>query len=275
MSDIIQFQGQNIRQVEHDGATYFSIVDVVAVLSASSNPKRYWTDLKRKLNKEGSQVYENIVQLKMKAADGKKYKTDCANRETIFRIIQSIPSPNAEPFKTWLAQTGEQRLQEIEDPAKAMDRVRQGFRDLGYTDEWIETRINTKKGRIELTNEWQRRGIKEQSDYATLTAILSAGAFGVIPSDHKKIKNLKEENLRDHMTREELIFTELAELQTRKEAINEDAQGLEENKEAAKKGGIAAGAARQAFEEQTGQKVVSENNFIKQIKAAKDKLLGK
>ena len=274
MSDLIQFKGQNIRQVEYDGVTYFSIIDVVAVLSDSNNPRRYWSDLKGRIDKEGFELYANIVRLKMIASDGKNRQTDCANRETILRLIQSIPSPNAEPFKTWLAQTGEQRLQEIEDPAKAMDRVRQGFRDLGYSDDWIETRINTKKGRIELTNEWQRRGIKEQGDYATLTAILSAGAFGLIPSDHKKIKSLKEENLRDHMTREELIFTELAELQTRKEAINEDAQGLEENKEAAKKGGIAAGAARQAFEEQTGQKVVSEGNFIKQIKAAKDKLLG-
>ena len=175
MTDLIQFEGKNIRQVDHDGQTYFSIVDVVAVLSESPNPRRYWSNLKRQNN----QLYPITVQLKMIAPDGKNRSTDCANREGVLRIIQSIPSPNAEPFKRWLAQVGEQRLQEIDDPSKAMDRVRQSFRDLGYSEEWIETRINTKKGRIELTAEWKRRGITESKDYAILTAILSAGAFGV------------------------------------------------------------------------------------------------
>jgi len=275
MSELIRFKGQEVRQEKYNGETYFSIVDVTAILSESNNARRYWSDLKSKLKKEGSQVYENIVQLKLRSSDGKSYKTDCANREIIFRIIQSIPSPNAEPFKRWLAQLGEERLQEIDDPTQAMDRVRQSFRDLGYDDQWIETRIKTKKGRIELTNEWQRRGISKQMDYAQLTAILSGATFGVIPADHKKIKGLQKENLRDHMTREELIFTELAELETKNEAIKDDAQGLEENKEAAKKGGIAAGAARQAFEDQTGRKVVSSSNFLNQIKKAKAKLLGK
>jgi len=158
MSELIRFKGQEVRQEEYNGETYFSIVDVTAILSESNNARRYWSDLKSKLKKEGSQVYENIVQLKLRSSDGKSYKTDCANREIIFRIIQSIPSPNAEPFKRWLAQLGEERLQEIDDPTQAMDRVRQSFRDLGYDDQWIETRIKTKKGRIELTNEWQRRG---------------------------------------------------------------------------------------------------------------------
>jgi len=270
MSNLINFEGQNIRQLEHDGETFFSVVDVVAVLSESSNPRNYWNMVK----KRDTQLYTICVQLKLPSSDGKKYKTDCANREGILRIIQSIPSKKAEPFKRWLAATGEERLQETENPDQAIERVYQSFRDLGYSDEWIGVRLETKKGRLELTDEWKARGITEQSDYSTLTAILSAGAFGVIPSDHARLKNLKSENLRDHMTRQELIFTQLAEIQTKDEAIADDAKGLEENKEAARKGGAAAGAARRAFEKETGKKVVSSSNFINQIKAAKAKLLG-
>jgi len=267
MSDLINFEGKTIRQTIYNGETYFSVVDVVAVLSESPNPRRYWSNLKRQDN----QLYPITVQLKMTATDGKQRSTDCANREGIFRIIQSIPSPNAEPFKLWLAQLGEERLQEIEDPTKAMDRVRQGFRDLGYENEWIETRIRTKKGRLELTDEWKARGIKLHPDYAILTAILSLGTFGLIPSEHKEVKGLKRENLRDHMTRQELIFIELAEIATKEQAIKVDAKGLEENKEAAAKGGDAAGVARKAFEERLGQKVVSSSNFKKQIKEAKER----
>jgi len=216
-------------------------------------------------------VYDNFVQLKLEAPDGKKYNTDCANRQTIFRVVQSIPSPNAEPFKDWLAQLGEERLEEIEDPAKAMDRVRQNFRDLGYSDEWIETRIRTKEGRVELTNEWKKRGIGDHKEYQQLTAILSVGTFGLIPSDHKRVKGLGRENLRDHMTREELIFTELAEMQTKRETVDADAQGFQENRVAAIKGGRAAGKAREAFEQETGQRVVSKRNFLQQIMDARKK----
>lgn len=269
MSNLIQFEGRQIRQLEHDGETYYSIVDIVAVLSESPEPRKYWNKIKNR----DSQLSPIWRQLKMIAADGKNRQTDCANREGVFRIIQSIPSPNAEPFKRWLAQTAEERLQETEDPSQAVDRVYQSFRDLGYSDEWIGIRLETKKGRLELTDEWKARGVTEQSDYSTLTAILSAGAFGLIPSDHKQIKGLAKENLRDHMTRQELIFTQLAEIQTKDEAIINDAKGLEENKEAARKGGAAAGAARMAFEKETGKKVVSSSNFINQIKAAKAKLL--
>lgn len=268
MSDLINFEGKTIRQVIYNEETYYSVVDVVAVLSESSNPRKYWHQVKSRDN----QLSPIWRQLKMIAPDGKNRLTDCANREGIFRIIQSIPSPNAEPFKLWLARTGEERLQEIEDPSKAMDRVRQGFRDLGYSDEWIETRIRTKIGRIELTNEWKERGIQKHPDYAILTAILSLGTFGLIPSEHKKVKGLNRENLRDHMTREELIFIELAEIATKKEAIKADAKGFEENKEAAAKGGNAAGMARRTFEEQMGQKVVSSSNFKAQIKEAKERM---
>lgn len=268
MSDLLNFEGQQIRKQIYDGEDYFSIIDVVAVLSESAQPRKYWNKIKNR----DSQLSPIWRQLKMTASDGKQRATDCANREGIFRIIQSIPSPKAEPFKRWLAETAEQRLQEMEDPTKGMDRVRQNFRDLGYDPEWIETRIRTKQGRIELTNEWKKRGISEQAEYAELTAILSGATFGVIPSDHKRVKGLQGENLRDHMTRTELIFTELAEIGTKEEAIKTDAQGLEENKEAAKKGGTAAGAARKAFEEKTGNKVVSPSNFLNQIKAAKKRL---
>ncbi len=266
-----QFNGYTIRKEWHNEEWYFSIVDIVAALSGSNNPRRYWSDLKSKLKREGAQVYETIVHLKMIAPDGRKRSTDCANRQTIFRIVQSISSPNAEPFKDWLAQLGEERLEEIEDPAKAMERVRQNFRDLGYSDEWIETRIRTKEGRIELTNEWKKRGIADYKEYQQLTAILSAGTFGLIPSDHKRVKGLGKENLRDHMTREELIFTELAEMQTKRETINVDAQGFQENRIAAVKGGRAAGKAREAFEQETGQRVVSPTNFLKQIMNARKK----
>lgn len=274
MSDLINFEGQEIRQTNYNGETYFSIVDVVAVLTDSKDPKQYLKRLRQRDEQLKIYMGTNCTPVAMITRTGKQRNTLAGNRESVFRIIQSIPSPKAEPFKQWLAQTAEERLQETEDPTQAMDRVRQSFRDLGYPDDWIETRIKTKKGRIELTNEWQRRGISKQKEYAELTAILSGAAFGVIPSDHKRIKGLEKENLRDHMTREELIFTELAELQTKNVTIEDDAQGLEENKEAAKKGGIAAGAARQAFEKEAGRKVVSSNNFLNQIKAAKDKLLG-
>lgn len=274
MNELINFEGQQIRQTEYEGETYFSLIDVVAALTNNSRPNKYWSDLKVRLRKEGFEVSDYIGRLKMIAPDGKSRSTDCANRETILRIIQSIPSLKSEPFKQWMAQVGEQRLQEINDPAKAMDRVRKEFRDLGYSDEWIETRIRTKQGRLELTAEWESRGIGTRKEFARLTATLSAGVFGVIPSDHKRIKGLEKENLRDHMTREELIFTELAEIRTKKQAIADDAQGFEENRKAAEKGGKAAGEARKAFEKETGEKVVSSNNFLSQIKAAKDKLLG-
>ena len=274
MSELINFQGKDIRQLEYNGETYFSFVDVVAVLSESKDPTQYLKRLRQRDEQLKSYIGTNCTQVRMMTNTGKQRNTLAGNRQTVFRIIQSIPSPKAEPFKQWLAQLGEERLQEIEDPVKAMDRVRQNFRDLGYADEWIETRIKTKKGRIELTNEWQRRGIKDQREFAILTAILADGTFDLIPSQHKRVKGLKKENLRDHMTEEELIFTQLAELETRKGAIIEDAQGLEENKEAAKKGGLAAGAARQAFEKQTGRKVVSSKNFLNQIKESKEKLLG-
>ena len=254
-----------------DYLAWVSVIDIVEVLSESKNPRRYWSDLKRKLKKEGyGQLYEKIVQLKLEASDGKKYSTDCANTETMFRIIQSIPSPKAEPFKQWLAQVGYERVQEIENPELAAQRAREYYKELGYNEEWIDKRLQSINIRGQLTDEWQDRGVQEGLEYAILTAEISRATFGLAPSDYKKYKGLKRENLRDHMTNLELIFTMLGEEQTKLEAIKEDAKGFEENKDAAIKGGSAAGKALGAFEDETGNKVISQDNFKDQIKAAKE-----
>lgn len=265
MSDLIQFESNEIRRVwdEKSEQWYFAVVDVVGVLSETSNPKRYWSDLKRKLTKEGAdQVYENIVRLKIKASDGRNRATDCANTETLFRIIQSIPSPKAEPFKMWLAQLGRERLEEIENPELIYDRMRETYLAKGYDTEWIEKRIESKKIRDRLTDEWDSRGIERGLEYAILTAEISKGAFGIKPSEHKEIKGLKRQNLRDHMTEAELLITMLGEYTTRTIAENEDAQGFDENRGAAKRGGQVAGNTRREIEAETGEAIVSEDNFL-------------
>ncbi len=267
---IVVFQEKQIRRLWHQEEWWFSVIDVIEVLSESQNPRRYWSDLKIKLKREGaSQLYEKIVQLKMVSSDGKLYNTDCANTETLFRIIQSIPSPNAEPFKGWLAQVGYERVQEIENPELAAERARQYYRDLGYNEQWIETRLQSIAVRGQLTDEWKTRGVQEGREYSILTAEISKATFGLNPVEHKALKDLKRENLRDHMTNLELIFTMLGEEQTKQEAIGSDAQGFPENKTAAGKGGRAAGKALDAFEAETGKKVVTDENFKQQIAAAK------
>ena len=267
---IIVFQEKQIRRIWHEEEWWFSVIDIVEILSESKNPRRYWSDLKRKLKKEGyDQLYEKIVQLKLEASDGKKYSTDCATTETMFRIIQSIPSPNAEPFKRWLAKVGHERVQEIENPELAAERAREYYKALGYDDKWIETRLQSIQVRGQLTDEWKNRDVKEGLEYAILTAEISKATFGLVPSEYKNLKGLQKENLRDHMTNLELIFTMLGEEQTRQESIKDDAQGFEENREAAIKGGTAAGDAREAFEKRTGDKVVSNQNFKQQVEEAK------
>ena len=268
---LIVFQEKNIRRTWHNEEWWFSIVDIVEVLIENKRARKYWNDLKKKLSEEeGSQLSDFIGQLKLPASDGKKYKTDCANTEGIFRVIQSIPSPKAEPFKRWLAQVGYERIQEIENPELAAERARQYYRDLGYSEDWIEKRMQSIEIRGKLTDEWKNRGVKEGLEYAILTAEISKASFGMTPSEYKKYKDLKRENLRDHMTDLELIFTMLGETQTRIEAVNKDAQGFVENKEAAKKGGRAAGKALDAFEKESQQKVVNSSNFKDQIKQAKE-----
>lgn len=210
------FKGKGIRKIIHKNEWWFSITDVVEVLTESPHPRRYWSDLKRQLvESEGySELYDFIVQLKLLSSDGKKYDTDCANTETIFRIIQSIPSPKAEPFKRWLAKVGYERIQEIEDPELATKRTRALYKLKGYSDDWIEKRMRGIAIREELTDEWKNRGAQEQKDYEILTAEISKSAFGVTPSEYKELKGLERENLRDHMDDFELIFTMLSERAT-------------------------------------------------------------
>lgn len=263
---IVVFQEKGIRRVWYSGEWYFSIVDVIEVLTESSDPKQYWKRLNQRDPelKGGVQIVPLLVETK-----GGKQKVLCANTQGMFRIIQSIPSQKAEPFKQWLAKVGYERIQEIENPELAAERARQYYRDLGYDEKWIETRLQTIAIRGQLTDEWKSRGVQEGQEYAILTAEISKATFGITPSEYMKHKSLKRENLRDHMTNLELIFTMLGEEQTKQEAVKDDAQGFVENKNAAVKGGGAAGDALTAFEKRTGSKVVTSGNFKGQIATAK------
>ena len=270
-NNIVLFEENHVRRVWDDEAEkwYFSVVDVCSILTDQTTKKRastYWAVLKSRLIDEGSQLLTNCKQLKMKAADGKKYKTDAADTETLLRIIQSIPSPKAEPFKLWLAKVGYERMQEIEDPELAAKRMHDTYIAKGYSEEWIALRMRGIATRETLTDEWKNRGINESKDYSILTAEISKAAFGMTPSDYKKYKGLKKtgENLRDHMTDLELIFSQLSEAATTEIAKNDDAQGFSENKNAAKRGGKVAGDARKDLESQTGKPVSTKNNY-KQI----------
>lgn len=263
-SKIAIFKGKQIRKTIYQGEWYFSIIDVVAVLTESQNPRRYWSDLKIQLSEnEGFiQLYEKTVQLKLLAPDGKMRETDTANTETIFRIIQSIPSSKAEPFKRWLAKVGYERIQEIEDPELAAKRGRAIYKAKGYPDDWIEKRMRGIAIREQLTNEWEKRGVQEERQYAILTAEIADATFGLKPSEHKKLKGLKNQNLRDHMTDLELVFTMLGEASTTEIAVQNDAQGFHQNKKAAREGGEIAGNARKELEQKSGRKVVSNSNYL-------------
>jgi DNA-damage-inducible protein D len=257
------FKGKEIRKTIHNGEWWFSVVDVVAVLTDSTNPRDYWYKMKIRVKSEdGIELSTNCLQLKLESTDGKKYKTDCANTESVFRLIQSIPSPKAEPFKRWLAKVGYERIQEIEDPEIASKRMREIYRAKGYSDAWIEKRMRGIAVRDELTNEWGQRGVKEQVEYSILTAEISKATFGMTPSKYKEYKGLQRENLRDHMTDLELIFTMLGEASTTKIAVTKDAQGFDENKVAAKKGGEVAGSARKDLESKIGDKITTKENYI-------------
>lgn len=265
MSNIKLFEEKHVRSVynEQDEKWYFSVIDVIQVLTDSTVPKRYWSDLKKKLSKEGSQAYDKIVHLKMTAEDGKNRVTDTADTETMLRLIQSIPSPKAEPFKQWLALVGAERIAEIENPELAQARIRATYKAKGYSDAWIEKRIRGIQARDELTNEWKNRGVKEGKEYSILTAEISKATFGIIPSEYKSLKGLTKtsENLRDHMTDLELIFTMLGEASTTEIAKNKNAQGFIENQKAAKAGGNVAGNARKELEKKAGAKIVNKQNF--------------
>jgi DNA-damage-inducible protein D len=269
-SQIAVFRGKEIRKTIQNDEWWFSIVDVIGVLTGSERPRKYWGDLKKKLLEEGyDKLSEKIGQLKMQSADGKFYDTDCANTETMFRIIQSIPSPKAEPFKRWLAKVGYERVQEIEDPELGTKRTRALYKAKGYSDDWIEKRMRGIAIREELTDEWKKRKVKEEQEYAILTAEIAKAAFGVTPEEHKNLKGLKRQNLRDHMTDLELIFSMLGEAATTEITRVDDAQGFEENKQAARKGGEVAGTARKDLEKKTGKRVVSSENYLAAPQKAK------
>ncbi len=261
---LVIFEDKKIRRSFHKGEWYFSIIDIVRVLSGSSDPSRYWTELRTQLaDSEGFvQLFGKIEQLKLESSDGKKYKTDTANTETVFRIIQSIPSPKAEPFKRWLAQVGYERIQEIEDPELATQRTRAIYKAKGYSGEWIEKRMRGIAIREELTDEWDKRGVKLQREYAILTAEISKATFGMTPSEYKQHKGLAQENLRDHMTDLELIFSMLGEASTKEIAVNRNAQGFDQNTTAAKIGGKIAGDARRQLEQESGKPVISQENYL-------------
>jgi len=271
MSNIKLFQTKQVRTHwnEKNQKWYFAITDVIEILTESIKPRDYWYRLKKREKGNGVELSTNCRQLKMKAKDGKMRDTEIADTETLLRIIQSIPSPKAEPFKRWLAKVGYERLEEIENPELATQRSKEIYKQKGYPDDWIEKRMRSISIRDELTDEWQKRGIKEQIEYAILTAEISRATFGLTPSEYKKIKKLKRENLRDHMTDLELIFSMLGEASTTEITRKTDAKEFIENKKAAKKGGKIAGDARQALEKETGKNVVSNENYLPEKKNKK------
>jgi DNA-damage-inducible protein D len=255
---IILFQEKKVRREWHNDEWFFSVVDVIAVLTDSVNPRNYWTVLK----KRETQLVTICHQLKMLSADGKNYKTDCANTEGVLRIVMSVPSPKAEPFKLWLAGVGKQFLDETENPEIGIERLKEIYRAKGYDDAWIENRLKSIGIRKELTEEWKKRGIKENQDYAILTAEIAKWTFGLTPNEHKKLKGLDKQNLRDHMTNLELLFSAIGEEATRLYAVQEDAQGFNQNYESAQSGGRAAGRALKALEDDKKIKVISASNFL-------------
>jgi DNA-damage-inducible protein D len=261
---IIVFQDKKIRRIWKEDKWHFSIIDIVAVLTDSTVPKRYWADLKSKLNNEGFEAYVKIVPLKLMAEDGKLRFTDCADTETIFRIIQSIPSPKAEPFKMWLARVGYERIQEIENPELGQDRIKNYYELKGYPKDWIDKRLRGIAIRQDLTEEWKDRGIQQEKDFATLTNEISKATFDKTIEEYKRFKGIpkKNQNLRDHMTDWELILTMVGEKATTDITIAKDSEGFEECKESANEGGTVAKNTRQEIERRTGKPIVSDNNYL-------------
>ena len=264
-SSIQLFEDQKIRTAwdAEKEEWYFSIIDVISVLTDTANPRRYWSDLKRKLKIEGAvEVYEKIVQLKLLSPDGKKRLTDVASTEQLLRIIQSIPSPKAEPFKAWLAMVGKERIEETIDPEQAIDRALDTYLKKGYSEEWIHQRLLAIRIRNELTDEWKKRGVQKGKEYAVLTDEISRAWSGMTTGQYKRLKGLTKENLRDNMTDLELVLTMLAEASTTDISKTAKPQTFEENKQVAKRGGKVAGIARQALEAETGKPVITEKNAV-------------
>jgi prophage antirepressor-like protein len=255
---LMPFEGKEIRKIWQDEQWYFSIIDVIEILTESTAPSKYWNAVKRR----EPQLSTICRKLKMLAFDSKMRPTDCANTEGVLRIVMSVPSPKAEPLKLWLAQVGTERIQETENPELAFEHARELYRAKGYSEEWIKERMQSIETRKRLTDEWKARGVKEGQEYSILTATIAKGTFGLTPSEHANLKGLEKQNLRDHMTPIELIFTALSEEATRIVAEKENAQGFNENHDAAAKGGDITGEARRNFEKRLGVNVVSTDNFL-------------
>lgn len=270
-TDSTLFESHSIRRIydEELGIWWFSVVDIVQVLTQQPDyqtARKYWNKLKERLKKEGSQLVTDCHQLKMVAEDGKQRATDVANAETLLRLVQSIPSPKAEPIKLWLAKVGYERMQEMADPAKSLDRARETWQKHGRSEKWIQQRMTGQETRNKLTDYWAEHDIKKGEEFAILTNIIHQEWSDVSIRDHKQLKGLQDQNLRDHMSEAELIFTALAELSTRQIAESVDATGLPENKKAAKAGGNIAKKARVELEQKTGRKVITQDNYLPQAK---------
>ncbi len=266
------FEGQRIRRIwdEEKEQWYFAVMDIIQVLTQTDRPRKYWNDLKTKLINEGSELSEKIGQLKMQAADGKHYLTDTADTETVLRLIQSIPSPKAEPFKLWLARVGYERLEETADPEIAINRALKTYLQKGYSREWINQRLKSIEIRKALTDEWETRGVKEGLEFAILTDEITKAWTGLTTREYKKLKDLKKENLRDNMTNLELVLNMLAETATTEISQKREPKGLGESKQVAREGGSVAGNARRDIESKTGKKVITDKN-AKQLKLNKKK----
>lgn len=279
MNEIKLFEEAQIRSLwnEKEQQWYFSVVDVVSILTDSADPKQYIKKMRARDEMLSLKWGTICTLVQMKGADGKNRKITAANTDGILRIIQSIPSKKAEPLKLWLAQVGRERLEEIADPGRALERVRSTYRQKGYSDEWIEKRLQSIDSRKQLTDTWKERGIEDNRDYAILTAEISKAAFGMTPSEYKKFKGIDEPlvNVRDHMTDIELIITMLSEVSTRNIVIKKDAQGFSKNKEAAKEGGAVAREAREAYEKRVGEPVSSSTNYMEIPEAEQRKRLKK
>ena len=263
-NEIQLFDGKQVRYVwdEEQEKYFFSVVDVIQVLTDSTTPRRYWSDLKRKLAAEGSEMYEKIVQLKLPSSDGKSYLTDVADTEQVFRLIQSVPSKKAEPFKLWLAALGQERMNQLQDPELSIEQAIKDYRRLGYSEDWINQRIKTIEIRKGLTDEWQRGGMKEEHDYAILTDIISRAWSGMTTREYKKYKGLRKESLRDNMTNVELMLNGLAEAAATELSKRENPKGFAQNANIAQRGGDVAHVARERLEQELGDTVISDKRAL-------------
>ncbi|MEM6320828.1 MAG: Bro-N domain-containing protein [Bacteroidota bacterium] len=261
--EILNFGNYDIRTIDHAGQTWYSVIDIVGAITDSTNPSAYWRKLRSRLDDEGSEVVTDCHKLKLEASDGKRYATDCATRETLLRLIQSIPSPSVEPFKMWLANAGEQNMQETENPELLISKVYDHYRDKGMNDDWIDARIRSMNVRNSLTQRWQAAGITSNKEYAFLTNIISKGTFDLTVAEHKKIKGLaRKHNIRDNMSTLELIYIILAEVTAKELSEKHDAQGYRENEDVARQAGYIAGESRKRFESKTGLNVVTSSNAL-------------